>query len=344
MALIFKSRVRESSTTTGTAALALAGAVTDHRAFASVMSLGDTCWYTAVNPGAGEWEIGLGTYSATNTLTRTTVYESSNSDLAVNFSAGAKDVFIDQSAAKLGSTESLQANAVTTPKIADLNVTNGKLAAHAVSQDKVDSTVWRVGNARLTLDSTTASPGWLFMDDATIGDGSSGAVHANAVFQALFNVIYVCVGDGDAPLLTSTGGATTRAGQGTAAAAWAAHCRITLPKQLGRALCIAGNGAGLTGRNTGSTFGEETHTLTLAEAPTGQFTMADGTHAHSYSVSGNNNTLVGGGTADGVNTGLSTTSTGSASSNITLTDHAGGNPHNNMQPSTFWLIEIYYGG
>ena len=41
-----------------------------------------------------EWEVGLGTYSGTNTLTRTTVLSSSNSGSATNFSAGTKFVFI----------------------------------------------------------------------------------------------------------------------------------------------------------------------------------------------------------------------------------------------------------
>lgn len=91
MAHIIEDRVRETTTTTGTGAITLAGAATGFRAFASVMSSpSDTCYY--VISGGAEWETGLGTYSAANTLTRTTVLRSSNANAAVSFSAGTKDV------------------------------------------------------------------------------------------------------------------------------------------------------------------------------------------------------------------------------------------------------------
>lgn len=95
MAHISEDRIKETTTTTGTGAVALAGAVTGFRAFSSVMtSPSDTCYYAIVDNTAGAWETGLGTYSAANTLTRTTVLRSSNSNAAVSFAAGSKDVFI----------------------------------------------------------------------------------------------------------------------------------------------------------------------------------------------------------------------------------------------------------
>jgi hypothetical protein len=72
------------------------------------MSTNDTCKYTIValdgngNP-SGDWEVGIGTYSGTNTLTRTTVEASSNSGSAVSLAAGNKQVFMDASAALLNS-------------------------------------------------------------------------------------------------------------------------------------------------------------------------------------------------------------------------------------------------
>lgn len=98
MAHITEDRVLETSTTTGTGALTLAGAVTGFRAFGSVMtSPSDTCFYSlwAVDSNGnatGDFECGLGTYSGANTLTRTTVLESSNAGAAVNLSAGTKYV------------------------------------------------------------------------------------------------------------------------------------------------------------------------------------------------------------------------------------------------------------
>lgn len=100
MAHVSEPRVLETSTTTGTGALTLAGAITGFRAFSSVMtSPSDTCLYyieavDADGVPTGDWECGLGTYSGANTLTRTTVVRSSNSGSAVSFAAGTKRVGI----------------------------------------------------------------------------------------------------------------------------------------------------------------------------------------------------------------------------------------------------------
>lgn len=104
MSLIVKDRVMEFTITTGTGALALSGAITGFRRFSAVCSTNDTCYYfiEAVDANgipSGDWEAGLGTYSGTNTLTRTTVHASSNAGSAVNFSAGVKRVSIAQTAA-----------------------------------------------------------------------------------------------------------------------------------------------------------------------------------------------------------------------------------------------------
>lgn len=106
MALIVADRVVESSTSTGTGNFALAGAYTGYRAFDDVMANGDTCYYCieAVdangNP-SGAWETGLGTFNDTDTLVRTSVHASSNSNNAVDFAAGNKRVMLDVSAARL---------------------------------------------------------------------------------------------------------------------------------------------------------------------------------------------------------------------------------------------------
>jgi len=69
MTFVSKSRVRETSTTTGLGDFTLAGAVADHQRFGAVMSVGDTCWYAINLVGSSQWEVGVGTYSALNTLT-----------------------------------------------------------------------------------------------------------------------------------------------------------------------------------------------------------------------------------------------------------------------------------
>ena len=104
MALSLKDRVRESSSTTGTGTITLAGAYVGFQTFASVISDGDTVYYTIHNTAPGyetEWEVGLGTFTASGTtLSRDTILSSSNSGSAVNFSAGTKEVFITQPAEK----------------------------------------------------------------------------------------------------------------------------------------------------------------------------------------------------------------------------------------------------
>jgi len=101
MALITADRVYDTSTTTGAGAFTVSGtAQTGYRTFSSVCSTSDTFYYTIQNASLGEWEVGVGTYSSANTVTRTTIISSSNSGSAVSFSAGTKDVFITIPASK----------------------------------------------------------------------------------------------------------------------------------------------------------------------------------------------------------------------------------------------------
>ena len=94
MALVFKDRVRETTTTTGTGTVTLAGAVTGFDTFSEVGD-GNTTYYAIVHRSANEWEVGIGTVTdaTPDTLSRDTVISSSNGDALVNFSAGTKNVF-----------------------------------------------------------------------------------------------------------------------------------------------------------------------------------------------------------------------------------------------------------
>ena len=98
MALVLADRVQETTTTTGTGTVTLAGAVTGYQTFAAVGD-GNSTYYTIT--GTTEWEVGIGTYTASGTtLSRTTVISSSNSGSLVNFSAGSKNVFVTYPAAR----------------------------------------------------------------------------------------------------------------------------------------------------------------------------------------------------------------------------------------------------
>ena len=95
MALVINDRVKETSTTTGTGTLNLAGAATGFEGFVAGIATGNTTYYAIWNQGTSEWEVGLGTVTdaTPDTLSRDTIISSSNGDAAVDFAAGTKDVF-----------------------------------------------------------------------------------------------------------------------------------------------------------------------------------------------------------------------------------------------------------
>ena len=99
MALVLKDRVKETTTVTSTGTVTLLGAVTGYQSFSAIGN-GNTCYYTIAAQTTNEWEVGLGTYTSPNQLSRDTVLESSNRGSLVNFSAGTKDVFVTQPAEK----------------------------------------------------------------------------------------------------------------------------------------------------------------------------------------------------------------------------------------------------
>ena len=99
MALVVKDRVQETTTTTGTGTVTLAGAVTGFQTFAAIGD-GNTCYY-AITSG-NDWEVGLGTYTASGTtLSRDTILESSNAGSAITLS-GTSNVFVTYPAEKSG--------------------------------------------------------------------------------------------------------------------------------------------------------------------------------------------------------------------------------------------------
>ena len=101
MAFVVADRVKETTTTTGTGAITLAGAEPNFITFTSALSDGDTTYYAIVDDTNLAFEVGLGTFTASGTtLARTTVLASSNSGSAVNLQAGTKDVFINYPAGK----------------------------------------------------------------------------------------------------------------------------------------------------------------------------------------------------------------------------------------------------
>lgn len=90
----FFDRIKDTTTTTGTGNITLSGSPpSQFVAFGSVFDVNDALYYAIVGQSGTEWEVGQGYLSASTTLVRLKVLASSNSNAAVSFSAGTKDVF-----------------------------------------------------------------------------------------------------------------------------------------------------------------------------------------------------------------------------------------------------------
>jgi hypothetical protein len=172
---------------------------------------------------------------------------------------------------------------------------------------------------------------WLWLDDRTIGDSSSGATgRANDDILVLYTKIWTDYNNTTAPIYTSSGGASTR---GTSVKVdWEDHKRISLPKRQGRIIVAMddyGNGGSSANQITavwadtlGSVFGEEKHSLTASEngphthgLPRGDQDYANGTKSSVW-----------GQTYGGLATGTS----------------GSGTAHNNVQPSVTTKYIIRY--
>jgi hypothetical protein len=93
MALVVADRVKETTTTTGTGTLSLAGAVTGFQSFGAIGN-GNTTYYAISSAGGTQWEVGIGTYTSSGTtLSRDTVLSSSTGS-KIDLAAGTKEVYV----------------------------------------------------------------------------------------------------------------------------------------------------------------------------------------------------------------------------------------------------------
>ena len=102
MALVINERVKETSTTTGTGDITLAGvpAGQGNVTFSSGIGVGNTTYYCIFQQGSSSFEIGLGTLSGSTTLERTTVINNSSGNTSKISFSGTLDVFVTMPAAK----------------------------------------------------------------------------------------------------------------------------------------------------------------------------------------------------------------------------------------------------
>lgn len=100
-----------------------------------------------------------------------------------------------------------------------------------------------------------ARAGWVKINDGTLSKaGSGGTTLASAAAQPLYEHLWNNFSNTLCPVSTGRGA--------SAAADFAAGKTLTMTAMLGRALVVAGAGAGLTSRTLGDVFGNETSTTT----------------------------------------------------------------------------------
>jgi len=99
MALVISDRIKETTTTTGTGTYTLGGAITGFETFTANLSNADTTYYCCTD--GTDFEVGLGTFASSGTtLARTAILSSSNSNSAVNWTSGTRNIFCTLPAAK----------------------------------------------------------------------------------------------------------------------------------------------------------------------------------------------------------------------------------------------------
>lgn len=174
MSYVRPDRVRETSTTTGTGSITLAGAVTGWRTFTASMSAADTFPYVIEGRDSDglqttEWETGIGTFTA-GALARTTVTGSSNSGNLVSFSSaslvcfvglnkdGLDDIAEERAAVEAASAVSTHAGA------ADPHT------GYQLESDVVETAA--AGKVPKATSYGALDPSWLALCDC--GDGSDG--------------------------------------------------------------------------------------------------------------------------------------------------------------------------
>ena len=192
MALVLNNRVRETTSTTGTGAVTFAGAVDGFQTFAAGIGNDNTTYYTISLNSENEWEVGLGTLNGdSSTLTRTTVLESSNSDSAVDFAAGSKEIFctlpaekamyLDASGAGVGGLAAVVDD--TTPQLGGNLDVNGNAIVSA-SNGAIAINANGTGTVTMTTNSVTGDviPGKLegtdFTDSLLVGHSTTGTLDA----------------------------------------------------------------------------------------------------------------------------------------------------------------------
>jgi hypothetical protein len=129
MTFVLQDRIKVTSTSIGTGVFTLGSVVPGFQNFSSIGD-GNQTYYTIINESS--WEVGIGTYTASNsTLSRDNILGSSNNNNIVSWPVGTKTVYVSQPA------ENAQGSAPT----ADNNSISPNLIAWENFQRKLQKSV-----------------------------------------------------------------------------------------------------------------------------------------------------------------------------------------------------------
>ena len=148
MAFVLNDRVKQTSTSTGTGTINLsATAETGFETFVAGIGNTNSTFYCISHDGTSDFEVGIGTVTdaSPDTLSRTTIISSSNSDNLVNFQTGTKTVFCTYPAKRAPSASMTATTYVTThaSTISDVQTMDSGVLAGPV---QVSGTVTVTGN------------------------------------------------------------------------------------------------------------------------------------------------------------------------------------------------------
>lgn len=178
---MIKPRVKETSTTSGTANLSLLGPVSGFRSFVNAFGTGGLCYYAIIDGTAWEYGIGTVTSGSPDVLARTTVLDSSAAGAKLSLSAGTKLVFNDA----ISSLTLIQSQ--TVGSVAQVDFTTGFSAIHdqylltisnlSVATNNVDLWLRVSQDGGATFKSGATDYGHALFGFTAAGTGTTGALN-----------------------------------------------------------------------------------------------------------------------------------------------------------------------
>lgn len=271
MALVVKDRVMETTSSTGTGTITLGGSVAGYQSF-SVVGDGNTTYYAI--DGGSEWEVGIGTYTASGTtLSRDTVLESSNSGSLVNFSSGTKNVFVTYPAEKsvdIDSAQTLTNKTISGSSNTLSNIGNSSLTNSSIT---INGTPISLGGS-VTVGSGDVTGAASSTDNAIARyDGTTGKIIQNSSVTITDNGAIAFNGSTN----YGTSGQILRS-NGDAPPTWINQASITAGSATSAQTLQGGNAGTIVYQSANST------TAFLAAGTTGQILQSNGASAPSWTT------------------------------------------------------------